>query len=282
MAIYGNVIYIWIKVKAMKTLPPEPEERADYHTPALDRALSIMELLAGQPTGLGLSEIAEALDLPKNSVFRITMTLASRGYLVRDDDSRRFRLSRKLLALGYRAAGEPNLLENARDVMRELRDMTRETVLLATLLDAEGVVLDQVLGLHPFKFVVDPGTRFQLHTSAPGKAMLAWLPAAEQERMLSRIRLTRFNRRTITTREGLLAEFGRVRELGYATDRAEEIDGVHCVGAPVFSHDGRPIAAIWTTGPCDRLPEARFDEIGRMVAGHARRISGRFGYDLVG
>jgi DNA-binding IclR family transcriptional regulator len=68
---------------------------------------------------------------------------------------------------------------------------------------------------------------------------------------------------------------------GYAVDRSEEIEGLHCVGAPIFNHRGHPIAAIWVTGPSFRFPESAFDRIGRKVASAAAQISQRFGHNLL-
>jgi DNA-binding IclR family transcriptional regulator len=249
---------------------------ADYHVPNLERALVILEFLAGNP-GEGVSGIAEALRLPKNSVFRICMSLLRHGWLLRDDATKAFHLSRKLLALGYAATNKHTVVENAIDVMRELRDLTKETVLLGTLIHTEGVVLEQVFGLHPFKFMVDAGTRFSLHTSAPGKALLAYLPEGEREDVLRSLRLTRYTERTITTLPALRKELEAVRACGYALDHAEEIEGCHCVGAAILDHHNNPVASIWMTGPGSRVPPASFPVIGKLVKEHADRISGRLG-----
>lgn len=254
-----------------------------YQVPNLERALLILETLASPSRhhGLSLTELASALGVSKNSVFRITLTLVNHGYLHRDPVSKRFSLTRKLLALGFAALGESNLLEKSGDVLRALRDLTRETVLLGTLLDAEGIVLDQAPGTHSFKFHVDPGTRFRLHSSAPGKALLAFLPAPEREALLLRLALTRYNDRTLTTRPALLHCLEEARHLGYALDRAEEYEGVHCVAAPVRDHSGYPVAVIWLTAPSSRLPEEELAHLGPRVAAHAALISQRLGFGLL-
>ncbi|MCY3020414.1 MAG: IclR family transcriptional regulator [Planctomycetota bacterium] len=253
---------------------------SDYHVPNLERALVVMEFLAQNP-GAGVSRIAEALRLPKNSVFRISMSLLRHGYVLRDEETKAFFLSHKLLALGYAATNKHTVVENSMDVMRELRDKTRETVLLGALLGTEGVVLEQVFGSYPFKFMVDAGTRFSLHTSAPGKALLAFLPAREQETVLRGLKLTRYTARTITTLSALRAELQRVRECGYGEDRAEEIEGCHCVGAAILDQHNYPVASVWLTGPSNRVPLDSFPRLGELVKEHAGRISSRLGHGLV-
>ncbi len=250
-----------------------------YHVPNLVRALDILEHLARQPAGQTMAEIADALKLPRNSVFRITATLADCGYLQRDEETRRFALGRKLLTLGYASVSEANLVERCLDAMRDLRDATRETTLLGTLVDTEGVVLEQVPGLHPVKFMVDVGTRFPLHTGAPGKALLAALPPEERGKLMAQLALTRFNKRTLTTRKALAAELAQAARHGYAVDRGEQIDGIRCVSAAILDHRGHPLAALWVTGPAERLREEDFPAVAQTVMAQARRISRRFGWE---
>jgi DNA-binding IclR family transcriptional regulator len=249
-----------------------------YKVPNLDRALSILELLARSPDGLNLAEIARALDFPKNSVFRIAMTLLDRGYVSRDRRTKAFRLSRRLLTMGHEMLAETPIVPTAIDFMRRCRDEVKETVLIGTLVETSCTVLEQVLGTHPFKFSVDLGSRLHLHVSAPGKALLAFLPESEREHLLDRLELVRFNERTITSLRALRVELRNVRECGFSLDRAEQLNGIICVGAPVLDRHGHPLAAIWTTGPSDRLSEDCYAEVGNIIRRYARSISIEFGH----
>jgi DNA-binding IclR family transcriptional regulator len=256
-------------------------EAESFQVPALDRALTILELLATHPEGMRMREIAEKLELPANSVFRITGLLEERGYLHREGEDMRYTLSRKLLSLGYAAIGEDKLIEHALDIMQLLRDETQETVLIGVRADTQGVVLEQVAATQPIKFLVDPGTHFPLHSAAPGKVFVAFLPPVERAALLKRMKFTRYNQRTLDTREKFEAEIEDVLAQGYGLDCAEQIEGLHCVGAPIFNHRGYPIAAIWVTGPSFRFPEADLPRMGIKVVAAAQRISQRFGYKIL-
>jgi len=264
----------------MKPSKSSPEADS-YQVPALDRALTILELLAKHPEGMRMREIAEKLDLPSNSVFRITGVLEERGYLLREGEDMRYTLSRKLLSLGYAAIGEDKLIEHSLDVMRILRDETQETVLVGVRADTQGVVLEQIASTQPVKFLVDPGTHFPLHTSAPGKVFVAFLPPTEREALLKKLKFTHYNERTLDSRAKFEAELIDVLAQGYGLDRAEQIEGLHCVGAPIFNHRGYPIAAIWVTGPSFRFDAADLPRMGVKVVAAAERISRRFGYNLL-
>jgi len=228
-----------------------------------------------------VTAVADRLSIPKNSAFRILCTLHQRGYVERDEAGKLYCLSRKLLALGYAAVDERNLIERSVDVLRDLRDQTDETVLIAVRAGTEGVVLDQVLGHHAVKIAVEIGYRFPLHTGAPGKALVAALPDAEQKQVINQLTYTRFNERTITSKVRIRREMARVREQGYATDEAEEIEGVNCVGAAVRNHHGYPVAGIWVTGPAYRLAAEQFPAIGEKVLAGGEHISERFGHRVL-
>ena len=261
--------------------PLVSSEKESYQVPALDRALSILELLAQHPDGMRMREIAEALALPANSVFRLTGTLEERGYLLREGEDMRYRLSRKLLSLGYKAVGEDKLIEHSLAVMQRLRDETQETVLVGIRAELQGVVLEQVGSTQPVKFLVDPGTHFPLHTSAPGKVFVGFAPPAERASLLDRMVFTRYSDRTLDSREKFEAELTQVVAQGYAVDRGEEIEGLHCVGAPIFNHRGYPVAAIWVTGPSFRFRESAFEQMGKLVTAAGSTISRSFGYNLL-
>jgi len=248
-----------------------------YKVPNLERALVIMEHLLDCPEGQTVTELTDALGLSKNSVFRITMTLLGHGYIIRDEQ-KRFSLSKKLLLMGCRSMGEKGFIEQSLDVMRLCRDEIMESVLIGTLIGNEGVVIEQVLGLHPFKFSIDSGHRMPLHCSAPCKAMLAYLPASERHQLLKGYRFKRFNENTINIRKDFDKELALVKAAGFAIDRAEQVHGAHCIAAPVFNQYSYPIAAIWSTGPSDRLPKNKFPTIGKIIRRHADTISRRMGF----
>lgn len=249
-----------------------------YHVPNLERALKIFEHLCDMPGGATLTDVATALDFPKNSVFRILSTLHAYDYVVRDEHTQHFRLNGKLLGLGYRGTGADQLVEVAGDILRALRDDSGETALIGRLIDRNGIVLAQALSRQPVKVAVDPGTRFPLHTAVPAKAIIAFLQDDACEELLNTMHFARFTKRTVRGVAAFRKVLSAVRAQGYACDWGEEVDGINCVGAPVFDHTGTPVASIWISGPDTRLKHERFDEYGKIVMASAREISRRLGF----
>lgn len=256
------------------------ELEKNYSVPNLERALAIIELLMNHKQGLTLAELKDKLGFPKSSLFRITQTLVDRKYLIRCEQPHRFTLSKKFLHIGLSTLSESSLIENCLPTMRQLRDECQETILLGSLIDKEGVLLEQVLGLHPFTFMLKVGKRFNLHASAPGKAITAFLPREQQDVVIESISFDKFNANTITTVQAYRHELLIVQENGYSVDYAEELEGVHCVGAPIFNQYGYPIAALWVTAPSRRLPYERFHEVGNTLKEAGLLISKQYGYNM--
>ncbi len=251
-----------------------------YRVPILDRTLDLLELLTRHPEGMTLTMMTETLKMPKNSVFRIATTLTLRGYAERNEDTKAYRASRRLLSLGYAAVGGERLTRAAAPILTALRDATGETALLGTLAGNHGVVLDQVASSHPVKVVVEIGHAFTLHTAAPAKAMLAHWSTEAQKSFVQQIKFTKYTRHTITSVSGYLAGLKQVKAKGYALDRGEESETFACAAAPVFDHRGLPVASLWISGPSDRVTTASLDKLGRQVKHFADQLSQKLGYDV--
>ena len=274
-AIANLVLYIKHMPKARKTAA-NPLSR--YKVPILDRTLDLLELLSRHPEGLTLTAMTEALAMPKNSVFRIATTLTLRGYAERDEGTKAYRASRKLLSLGHAAVGGEQLIQAAAPILTALRDATGETALLGTLAGNHGVVLDQVASSHPVKVVVEIGHAFTLHTAAPAKAMLAYWSPEAQKAFVQQMKFPKHTRHTITSATAFLAELKQARQTGYALDRGEESETFACVAAPVFDHRSHPLASIWISGPSDRVTPGSLEKLGRKVKQFADQLSRQLGY----
>jgi DNA-binding IclR family transcriptional regulator len=185
------------------------------------------------------------------------------------------RLTGKLLRLGHPRGGRASLVECALEPMRALRDAVGETVQLGIPIGDEGVVIEQVESMQAVRICVEIGLRFPLHNNAPGKVLLAFQQAKACERAIPRLELRKFTRRTITTREALQLECGRVLKQGYGTDRGEADEGIHCVAAPVFDRPDHLLAAVWVSSVAGRMPQARFAAVAVEVKKAAREIERR-------
>ena len=250
----------------------------NYKVPNLEKGIAVLEYLSLRSAGETLQDIKSALDISQTTAYRILNTLVRLEYLYFNEETKKYKLSRKLLTLGFRTLNEHSLLETVLPHLRDLRDRVKETACFGVLGDEKGIFIEQAQGYHTFRFVLSPGKPFELHCSAPGKAIMAYLPNTVRDRYLSYMTFPRYNDRTITSREVYLRELESVRKKGYAIDNEEEMSGVICVGAPILNYTGYPCGAIWISGPKDRLSKEVVKNTVKVIKEIAGVISNELGF----
>jgi len=254
-------------------------EKAKLQVPNLERGLQIIEYLVTLDEEISQKDIADTLGFPVNSTMRVLTALDQYGYVTRNPINKKYSLSNKLVTMSTQSASHKSLMRQSLDVMEALRDELKETVVISVLHDKEGVILEQVQGIHPFRFVCDPGMKQPLHSTASCKAILAFLGDKELEHMLKGLEYSKFTSNTCSSEADLLKELEQVREVGYSIDKGEMVEGVHCATAPIFDRTGRPVASITITGPSFRIPLESLPEIGHKMTEYTAKISQRLGYN---
>ncbi|QLH84771.1 IclR family transcriptional regulator [Halosimplex pelagicum] len=205
---------------------------------------------------VGVTELAEALDLPKSTVHHYLATLADDGYLAAEDG--RYRLGLGLFTLGATARTGERLFHVAKPNVDRLAEATGEQARLIVVRDGRAITLYQATG----DAVDDPptyaGTVEDLHCTAAGKAYLAELPDERLEEFLTEEPLPRRTANTITDPDELRAALSTIRERGIAFDDEERDEGVRCVASAVSDRSGELLGAISVSAPLDRMPDERF------------------------
>ena len=246
--------------------------------PALERALTILELLADSRSGLTLPEIAHRLELPKSSVHCLLVTLERHRYLHRREQTNRYLFGSKLFSLGNMALSNLELREVAAPRMRELAESTHLTVHLGILEKHEAVLIEKAEPPGVSKLATWLGKRMDVHCTGIGKALIAYLSEAELDRLVSEQGLPRHNDSTIVSLRKLKHQLAQVRRLGYSTDDEEDEIGFRCVGCPVFGSDGKVGAAVSISGSTSQVREDNSPGLVREIMGTARSISAALGY----
>ncbi len=212
----------------------------------LDKAFSILEVLARTGRELTLAELAEEARLPKPTVHRILRSLRDLGYVVQADRRGTYQLAGRLGSLRTHGRDEA-VRAKARPVMERLQADFDETVNLGLL---EGVFVRYVHVLEtsqPLRWIVKPGARDPFHTTALGRAVVAGLPDEQQRRLVNKA-APRGPRRT-----RLQQELAATRARGYALEEEETVAGVACL-AISLGWLGEPLAAISVAVPIHRYP----------------------------
>lgn len=248
-----------------------------YRIGVLAKALDLVDLL-DEHEALTLTELSSRSGINKVTTLRILANLEERGYVERDDATGRYRLGFRLLQLGMRKSEGLDLRTVARPVLKTLHAETGETVNLA-IPNRDGLVyIDIIESTHGLRMAATIGARDDYHSTALGKAMLAYQPASFREEFLARQALPRKTSHTIVEPGALQAELDRVREAGFAVDNEENEPGARCIAAPVFDYHGRVVAAISISGPASRVSQDREHDLATRVTAAARQVSIALGF----
>jgi len=245
---------------------------------SLEKALRSLEAVA-KAKSIGLRGLAAELGFPPATVHRLLAVLTACRYLTQDPETKKYRLSLKLLELGASVGEDLDLITVARPHMTALMAATSETVNLA-LFDGAGIVyVDQVANTNSFlRMFTRVGARVPLHCTGVGKACLAGLPNEAVMEYWSAARKESYTQKTITDEPHLRKDLEAIRRLGYAVDNEEMEIGVRCVAASICQDRGRIVAAVSISGPSSRLAGKRLAYIGGLVRQTADRISNDLGY----
>ena len=238
----------------------------------LHKMLDILETIRESRSGLGLSDLARAVGLPKPTAYRIVATLEARGYLARQE-SRRYQLTRKFFDLQQNESAEQALMRAAPPIMEQLVEACRETVNLGILDAAEVVVVSTIESPQSIRMTSKVGNRRYLHSTALGKVLLSGLAEKEVDRLIRIQGLPRLMPRTLATRQALMAELDLVRKQGFAMDNEENEPGGRCIGAPIVGQDGRIVAALSISAPIFRMDMARARSLSSELIDSCRAIS---------
>jgi DNA-binding IclR family transcriptional regulator len=220
----------------------------------LERTFAVLALFAGDKTEWTTTEIGAECGLPVPTAHRIVVALATHGFLVRDPDSKRFRLGPAAIALGRAALSANDLPTVASSLLPRLTAVTEETSLLTVpIADNDGVVcLLRFESPHPLRLSVEPGHRLPLHAGANQKAILAFMPEDDRERV-AHGKLEQFCRNTLDTPKAVLDEIAVIRKRGWAYSLEETNPGVWGIAIALLDGSGHAVAAIGVAGPQVRL-----------------------------
>lgn len=240
--------------------------------PALERGLAILEFLSKSKHGLTLTQLTSQLQLPKSSVHCLLLTFERHGYLYRDERSGRYRLGLRLCDLASAALGGRVLRDRAMPYLNQLRESTQLTCHMAVLEQDEVVLIEKLeaLGSRVNTWL---GKRMDIHCTALGKSLAAYLPAEDVEVLVRRRGMLRHNDNTITSLKKLKEELERVRKLGYSIDDEEEEIGTRCIGVPILEGESHALAAISLSGTIAQINSTGVDPLIAELKSKAAAIA---------
>ena len=239
---------------------------------SLARGLNILETLADSGTPLTLTQLSHATGFKKATLTRFCHTLSELGYIEKTA-IKQYRLTPKILGLGYGVICGYDLCQVARPYLREFSRSLGETVNMAVLEDTEILYIARYKTEQILPTELHIGSKLPVYCTAMGKVILAHLPQAECSAILQRVRWAPLTHNTHRSAQTLLSELAVVRRQGFAVNDEELSVGLRSAAAPVFRH-GRPIAAVNAAVPTTRYTrEVLVSALVPKLIDTARQIS---------
>jgi DNA-binding IclR family transcriptional regulator len=244
---------------------------------SLEKAIRILNLFSIFRLSMDVNEISKELGFPKSTVYRLIKVLSKHELMEQDSESRGYRLGIRLFQMGNTVKYQRKVGDIARPLMEELRNITKETVLLAVIEGRKALVLREVEGTHSLRISFDEVRSLPLHAGASSKILLAYLPIEEQDRIIQE-GLTRYTEHTITDPVELKRELARIRENDYAYSDQELDIAASAIAAPIRNFSGKVIAGLSLAGSAYRFDEETVKKFIVLVKEYAEKISKMMGF----
>ena len=249
-----------------------------YKVGSVARALRLVDLIAAAPqSGLTLSDLTKELGVSKSTVFALLQTLMDAGYVRQTKPGPRYLPGISLVRLGDLAGGHLPVGEIAQPIMHRLSRSTGLTIRVSINDGGHPVFVSRVDAPGNIRFTTSLGARELPHVSSAGKAMLAQMNDSEIAQVIEQTGLPKRTKNTRTELRQLMVDIQRIRVTGFAIDDEEDCDGIYCVGAAFFDHNGRCAGAISATGIKRDLSARAVEQLGRQVATAAAEITSALG-----
>jgi DNA-binding IclR family transcriptional regulator len=243
------------------------------------RAIEIVSLVANNKKSMTISQVSRELDIPRSSAFELLYTLVETGLLIVDSEElKTFKLGVKSFEIGSRYLEKINFNKVAIKYLEKLSATTGETVFMDVEDKGHVVHINKVEGTNIIRGTCDVGYRNYMHCSSVGKALLASYPEERVKEIIDKYGLIKKTEYTITEFNDLINDIKITRHRGYAIDDREDvIDGL-CIGAPIYNHVNKSIAAISVSCPYSKMTKNKIEEFGAYIYSTALDISKQMGF----
>ncbi len=232
---------------ATRATAPQP---GDSYVQSFARGLEVIRSFSAQAPQQTLSEVAERTGLTRAGARRILLTLQTLGYV--ESDGRLFRLTARILDLGFAYLSSMPIWNLAEPVMEALVEQVKESCSAAVL---DGTDIVYVLRVPTHKIMrntLGVGSRLPAYCTSMGRVLLADLPDEELIRRLKASRPKALTKHTVTELDALLAKVQQVRRQGWCLVNQELEEGLISLAAPISNRAGRTIAALNISGQANR------------------------------
>lgn len=230
--------------------------------------LQILEYFAQRLRPATAAEIADDLDWPRSSTFKLLGTLATLGYLYEPQGRGGYYPSPRWLDLSERIAQADPLPPELQRLVNEVMQETGETVIVSAPAGTSAMFVMVAESVQSVRYFAKVGDRVPIHASSAGRALLAQMTPAEREMLYRKVDFTGYSETTPLSPERVEADLAAAAARGYHQSNSEYTPDLAGV-AMALPLAGRKLSIV-VVGPVSRCLERRPDLAARLSAHVAR------------
>jgi len=245
---------------------------------SFEKGLRVLAAFDRERPQMGLRDLCDATGLDQSSVQRFAFTLRALGFLHKDEQSRKYSLTPRVLELGFAYLQTSTLIESATPLLYEANQQCGESLNLTELVGTEVVYVARAAGHHVISVDILLGTRLPAFAAAAGRAFLAFMDRDAATEIIDQSDLRKLTPHTEANRARLLAQLDDIARKGYALAEEQCFVGDISAAAPIFGPAGRPIAALNVSVPTSRWTGQQVESrLVPLLLETATRMSQRHG-----
>lgn len=209
---------------------------------SLARGLRVLEAFVDLPPQVTVPQLAGATGLARAVIGRCLHTLIALGYV--EEQDHQYSIRPQVLRLANAYLSHRSLPTLAQPVLEDLRDSLGESCSLGALDGEEVVYIARASTTRIMSVALHVGSRLPAACTSIGRVLLASLPAAALQAVLTRLDLPARTPHSVTDRAQLRNILRDVAAQGYALVDQELELGLRSIAVPVRDRRERVVAAL--------------------------------------
>lgn len=244
-----------------------------------ERSMAILQLIANSENGITLQEISRQMDIAKSSASVIVHTLRELNYIkTAENNDKKYFLGVETFTLGMKYLNELSFVKQCAAYLPTVAEKYNRTAFVAVLNGPDVIYVYKYKAQNALLATCAIGSSKPAYATALGKAIIAFLPEAEQDAILSQTDFIAFTKNTITSPASFKEELLITKQRGYAKEHGELEDITTCCSAPIFDFSGRVIAAISFSDIYSKVKEEQEQALIHDLLSVSGEISKSLGY----
>lgn len=220
---------------------------------SLERALTILNKISEYPDGIPIARLSEQVGLTKSTTHRLLATMANMNYVVKDEETDKYKLGLQILFLSRNLFNNFNIVNTAKRYLEKLSHEVNETVHLCIEDHGEVIYIDKIESNQTIRMYSRIGSRAPMYCTGVGKILLSGMDKDYFEELISKMNFIPKTPTTITSKEEFVKEIEKVKSQGFALDNSENEEVLRCIASPIYDHKGKIIASFSVSGPSNRV-----------------------------